>query len=302
MELETQAGRARDVGRVSGALLVAISGASFGTLSVFNRQLGQAGVSVPMMLTLRFAGGALVLWALAWKWGDASRIALDRWVSFAVLGVLYVAGSWAYFESATRIPVALTALLLYVYPVVVAMARRLWFGESLGRAGLVALALSSAGIALAVGSPSGPIDPWGVGLGLATALIYTAYVMLGAKAQGGTSALVGSAWLMTIAAGLFAVGAIATGSWDLHRAASHWPPILGLIVLGTALPIPMLLTGLARIGPTQGSIISSAEPISAAVCGALFLNETLTQAQLGGIALVLLSLTVLALRIEPRRP
>lgn len=281
---------------LEGAVLVVLSGLSFGTLSVFNRQLGQAGVSVPMMLAVRFFGGAVVLWTLALARGDRTRLTLRRWLAFVALGVLYVGGSWAYFESATRIPVALTALLMYAYPGVVAVARWMLQRESLGVRGAVALGLSSIGIALAVGSPSGPIDALGVGLGLATALIYTAYVLVGARVQPGVSPLVGSAWLMTIAAGLFTLGAAGTHSWDLQRCSEHWVPLSGLIVLGTALPVPLLLAGLARVGATRGAILSSAEPISAAACGALFLGEALSWLQLAGAGLVLVALGLLAVQ------
>jgi drug/metabolite transporter (DMT)-like permease len=58
----------------------------------------------------------------------------------------------------------------------------------------------------------------------------------------------------------------------------------------------MLLSGLSRVGPTEGSIISSVEPISAALFGALFLGEGLGALQLLGGLLVLLALVVLALR------
>jgi drug/metabolite transporter (DMT)-like permease len=192
--------------------------------------------------------------------------------------------------------VALTALLLYLYPSIVALAGWALFGERLGGRGLAALALATAGIALAVGTPGGAIDLTGVLLGLATAVVYSGYVLVGARVQPGVSALLGSGWVMGVAAVLFALGTLVTGTWAPGPALTHWPDLLGLVVFGTVLPIPLLLAGLARVGPTQGAIISSLEPISAAACGALFLGESLEPVQLVGVGLVLAALVVLARR------
>ncbi len=282
--------------RTAGSVLVALSGISFGTLSVFMRHLTAGGVSVPMMLCVRFLGGALVLWGLALARGEVRRLTLTQWLGFASLGLLYVAEAWTYFESANRIPVALTALLLYLYPSLVAVISRVVFGERLGSFGLLALVLASSGVAMAVGDPSGTPQPLGVALGVLTPFIYSAYVLIGTRVQKGVPPTLGSAILMTFAGALLLLAALATGTWNPGAVAARWPDMVGLIVLGTAIPIPFLLAGLSVIGSTRGSIISSLEPIAAAVLGAIFLGEALGVWQIVGGALVLAALVVLALK------
>jgi drug/metabolite transporter (DMT)-like permease len=279
----------------TGALLVFCSGVSFGTLGVFSRHLRDAGLPVPLMLSLRFAGGALVLWVLCFARGEARGLRARQWSGFAVLGCLYFGEAWTYFESANRIPVALTSLLLYLYPAIVAVLGALVWKEKLGRTGALALLLALGGVALAIGNPSGDLQPLGVVLGVATAVIYSAYVLIGAQVQRGVPSTLGSAWVMTTAALIFALATSLSSGWHLPEG-RIWADLLGLIVLGTIIPIPMLLSGLARVGPTEGSIISSVEPISAAIFGALLLGEGLGALQLLGGALVLLALVVLALR------
>jgi drug/metabolite transporter (DMT)-like permease len=250
-----------------------------------------------MMLAARFAGGALVLWALTFARGELRRLTLREWSWFCALGVLYVGEAWTYFESAQRIPVALTALLLYLYPAIVAALSFALWREALGRLGTLALGLSSAGVAMAVGgAPSGATSPLGLALGVATAFIYSAYVLLGAKAPKAVPASLGSAWLMTIAAAVFSGGALVTGTFEPTRLAQASWDLAGLVLLGTVLPIPLLLAGVARVGPTRGAIISSLEPLSAAVLGAAFLAEPLRWPQVAGIALVVTALVVLARR------
>ncbi|MCU0701881.1 MAG: DMT family transporter [Myxococcaceae bacterium] len=272
-------------GEVLGGVLVAVSGLSFGTLSVFNRQLAAAGLTVPQMLFLRFLGGALVLWSLALARREVRRLPVGRLLGFGALGLLYVAEAWLYFESSQRIPIALTALLLYLFPSLVVLATWALDRRPPQRRALVALALATLGIAFAVGSPTGRLDLVGLGLGAGTALVYTVYVLLGAKVQPGVGPAFGSAVLMTIAALGFGAAAFAQGQLDFSGAHDAWPSVLGLVVIGTAVPIPLLLFGMTRIGAARASIISTLEPISAALCG-LALGETLTPLQLVGAGLV----------------
>ncbi|MCA3014111.1 MAG: EamA family transporter [Myxococcaceae bacterium] len=276
-----------------GGGLVALSGVCFGTLSVFNRQLAAAGLTVPQMLFLRFFGGALVLWGLAFARGEVRRLSARRALGFCALGLLYVVEAWLYFESSQRIPIALTALLLYLFPSLVVLATWALERHRPGPGRLVALALATLGIGLAVGSPAGQLDPLGVALGAGTAVVYTGYVLLGARVQPGTGAAYGSAALMSIAALGFFGASLAQGRTDFTAAATAWPAVLGLVFIGTVVPIPLLLFGMTRIGPARASIVSTLEPISAAGFG-LLLGEALTVAQATGAGLVIAAVVLVA--------
>jgi drug/metabolite transporter (DMT)-like permease len=273
--------------------MVAVSGLCFGLLSVFSRHLHEAGVPVPQMLALRFGFGAVALWGFAFARGEVRRLSFAQWRGYGLLGVLYVLEAWSYFESSQRIPIALTALLLYLFPSLVTLGAWVLWRQRPGARGLFALALASAGIALAVGNPSGALDGAGLGFGVVTAFVYTAYVLVSARLAPDVPPALGSAWLMTVAAGLFVGVASLGGPWQLAAALGAWPDVLGLVVVGTVVPIPLLLMGVARVGPARASVISTLEPISAAFAGALFLHEGLAPLQVVGaggvVAAVLLS-------------
>lgn len=279
--------------------MVAVSAIAFGTLAVFNRHLAST-LSVPQMLCLRFAGGALVLWLVALARREVRRLPTRQALGFAALGLFYVGEAWLYFESSQRIPIALTALLLYLYPSLVVSAGWFFGGDAPGRRGIAALVTSSVGIALAVGAPEGSLDAAGVAFGVGTALVYTGYILLGARVQPGAGPAFGSAVLMTVSACVFGVAASVSG-WPSSPWVDLAPDLVGLIVLGTAVPIPLLLIGMTRIGPSQASIISTLEPISAALCGAVFLNEALSPVQLVGAALVVTSVAIVATTKGPDR-
>ncbi len=279
-----------------GAALVAVASVAFGTLGVLNRQLHEAGIPVPQMLAVRFAVGAVVLWALVFARREKPALPPPRLALYGVMAVLYVAESWFYFESSQRIPVALTVLLLYAYPALVTIGAWALWRQHPGARGLAALALASLGILLAVGRAPSALDGAGVAFGLGTAVVYGGYVLMASRVQQGVSALVGSAWLMSFAALIFVAAAAVHGPLALDGAARAWPSLLGLVAFGTV-PIPLLLVGVTRIGATRAAIISTVEPVAGAACGALFLGEVLSGLQLVGGALVVAA--VLATASKP---
>ncbi|MBL8923898.1 MAG: EamA family transporter [Myxococcaceae bacterium] len=269
-----------------GGLMVAVSGLSFGTLSVFNRALAEAGVPVAQMSFLRFLGGAAVLWAIALSRNEPAPLPRGKLAGLFALGVLFVGEAWLYFESSRRIPIAVTAVLLYLFPALVALVSRVIFGERLGVVGLVALALSLSGTALVVGAPAGALEVLGVLLGVGSAVAYSGYVLVGSRVQPGVPPTFASAVISTSAAAVFAIGAIVQGETSFSGAASAWPSVVGLVLLGSVVPVPLLLFGMARIGANRASVISTLEPVSAAICGLLFLGETMTALQWLGAAAV----------------
>src|SRR4029079_17344300 len=138
----------------------------------------------------RFAFGAL----LAWGWLLASgerrrglRLVDRRTAIVAVsLGVLYVGNSGTYYAGLETVPVGLAALIVYVYPAVVAVMT-LRFGRRLdGRRPWFALGLALAGVVLALGGvPTGTMPPLsGVALIVASPLIYSVWIVLSARLSG----------------------------------------------------------------------------------------------------------------------
>lgn len=276
-----------------GLVLVVMAGLCFATIGIFNRLAAARGVSVPAALALRFAVAALLLGAAAA--GRNVRVAGRRLAGLALLGALFVLEAALFFVSSRRIPVALTALLLYLYPAWVMLLAWALRGERPGRGAALALALALSGITLAIGFPAQRLDPLGVALGLASSLGYAVYMFLGARFQRGLPPLVTTLWVTTSAALLALALAFAQGRFTLALDAGGWGAVLGLAVLGTALPTLLVMAGLARIGATQASIACTVEPVAAAFLGAAVLHEHLRAPQAAGGGLVVLAVLILGL-------
>ena len=274
--------------------MVALSSACFGMLSIFNRQLAAAGMAVVPILALRFLFGAAALWIFLALRGEIRRLPLKRMLTFGLMGLLYAVGSVLYFESSRRIPVALTALLLYVYPALVMLASWAIWSEKPSAKGILALMFAMAGLGLAVGAPGPAHDALGLAMGLATAFSYTTYLLMGSRLQKGVSPLLSSALILTLAGLTLGTLSYFQGGFHLAPLRSVWPSLAGLVVVCTVVPIPLILAGLSRIGSARTSVISTLEPISAAIFGAWLLGERLGPLQLCGGGLVIAAVILLS--------
>lgn len=281
--------------RTIGITLAFSSGVLFATLPILFRAATAEGINLITVLALRFTLASLLIWLTVlprpWRWPRPAALG-----AFALMGVLYIGQSTAYLLSSLRIPIATTSILLYTYPAVVTVLARVFLKEVLTRAKLMALALTSLGTLLTLGAPQAANDALGVALGMACALIYSVYIIIGARAQRDVAPAVSSG-VITASAGLLSAGVGAlTGQLALSLSASAWLIVLALALLSAALPILLFLAGVARIGASQASIISTSELISTALFGALFLGQALSLPQIAGGALILAAVIVLSLR------
>ena len=77
--------------------------------------------------------------------------------------------------------------------------------------------------------------------------------------------------------------------WD----AWTWAGLFAVIILGTVVSFNAYLEGIRRIGSVQGSILSSIEPISAALLGWWLLGNTFTAFDAVGFIMILSTVFIL---------
>ena len=291
--------------RAVGVLLVVISACGFGSGALFARPIYASGMDWLGLLAWRFLFGALAswLWLLA---VPAHRQALRRMSRRRIgillgLGALYIGNSGTYFAALETVPASLAALIVYIYPALVAVlsirfARRLEGGRR-----LVALGLASLGVGLAVGG----IDPAarpplsGILLAIASPIIYSVWIILSARLSGERPGSIErdeeahpapTAALMLTAT--FAIWwlAAALGGRPVHPAdvpVAAWLPLLGVGVVSTAVALQAFYAGARRIGAAQAALVSTVEPIYTITLATILFAERLTPVQVLGGALVI---------------
>src|SRR6185369_5454994 len=291
-----------------GVALTVISAFSFGSGPLFAKPVYADGVGWHVLMAWRFLIGA----GLAWAWllaRERSRAGLRRMrrrdLAVAVgLGVLYTGNSATYFAGLETVSASLAALIVYIYPALVAVIS-LRMGQPLrgGRA-WAALGLALAGVVLAVGSPSTAASTpstSGLLLIIASPVIYAVWIVLAARLSGEDREDVGrdsGAGVDPIAAGAVMLTATATTLWLSALAigrpvlpsqipATAWFGIAGVGLVSTFIAVQAFYAGAHRIGAARASLVSTVEPIWTISLAALLLGESLTSIQLFGGALII---------------
>jgi len=276
--------------RLSGVLLVALSAACFAAMPVFARTMYAAGGDPSTLLLLRFVLAAAVLLLLAVR--RAARPTGARLGGLILLGALYVCQSLAYFTALTMTAASLLGLLLYVYPVVVALLASLLFHIPLTRSRIVSLGIALAGAALTIG-PVGSGDWLGIGLGMVSAMIYAGYILVATRLTRNVDAVWSAAIITASAASIFGALALAHGV-ALPGSTIGWAAVVAIALISTVVAILSFLAGLTRIGPTDAATLSTLEPAMTALLAVALLGESLAPVQILGGALIVSAALIVA--------
>jgi drug/metabolite transporter (DMT)-like permease len=224
------------------------------------------------------------------------------------------------------VPVSLSAVIVYIYPPLVAVLA-IRFGRSLaGRRAWIALGIATVGVALAVGAtPPDELPPLsGLALVVASPVIYAIWIICSARLAGerppgaeapaippgdAETAETGrnepeaapAAAVMTTATCLgFAVLVLLTGQSVAPTAVptEAWPLLLGFGVF-SGVAVQAFYAGVRRVGSARASLLSTFEPVYTIAGAALLLGEVLTPVQMFGGLLVIAA--VILAETAPRK-
>ena len=254
-------------------------------MAIFAKLAYAEHVSPATLLFLRFAIATLllapfVLWQQR-KWPRGAAL----WALILMGGGCYTANSQTFFLALTLAPAGTVALLLYLYPALVLLLSALVFKKAIQPTQAGAAILTLIGMAITLGLDlSG--QTLGLVLGIASALLYALYILIGDCYARQQDPLTGAV-VVFVSAGLSNGG---IGGWqgiDLPPCAAGWGAVLAIAVLGTVLAVACFLIGIRHLGGANASMVSTVEPIITLVLAALWLGEAITLSQgLGGLCIL----------------
>lgn len=294
--------------RFSGTALCLASAVAFGAMAAFGKLAYENGATVGTLLTVRFVLAAALLWALILAGGGAGEVRAlrtrDVGVALALGGLGYAAQAGCFFAALERIDASLLSLLVYTFPAIVAVAAIALGRERVDGRRLTALGLSFAGLALVVGGAGvGGLDALGAALGLAAAVVYSAYILVGEGIAGRMRPRVLCALVCTGAAVSLTVGSALAGSLrpgELTLAGWGW--LACIAVVCTVASVSLFFAGLARVGATTASILATVEPLVTVLLAFAFFGERLGGVQLAGGVAMLGGVLVLNARLPAAGP
>jgi drug/metabolite transporter (DMT)-like permease len=276
--------------RALGILLIIVSAASFGTLAIFGRYAYADGLDTFTILFLRFTAASLVMFGLlAFRRESLPRgKTLIQLIGMGALG--YVGQSFFYLTAIKYASAGLVALLLYLYPMFVAILSALFLKEKFNTTMIVALTLATLGAALTANPGAGT---WtGILLAISAAAIYAVYIVVGAGVVKHVSAFQSSAVIFASAGVVYGALTAVSGA-HLPQTGAGWRAVGAIVLIATVIPVVTFLAGLKRIGPTNASLLSTLEPIVTVFLAAILFGEILKPAILIGGGLILLAVVIL---------
>lgn len=278
--------------RLIGLLCIFLSASGFGAMPIFARFAYADGVDLPSMLFLRFALAGALMAAIMLARGSHWPRGRNLWLLVAMGGLGYAGQAFCYFAALQYASAGLTALLLYLYPIIVTLLSALIWGRSLSHRRLLAVLAALAGTGLAVGGSLAGSLP-GIILGIGAALIYSIYILVGERVTKAEGAIASGTVVMLSAGVVYGLLVLWRGpSWPASF--GGWVAVGNIALLSTVLAIVGFFAAMQRLGAADAATFSTLEPIVTVVLAALFLSEGIGVWQAVGGALILCAVIVLA--------
>lgn len=291
------------IARLSG-LFIVLAAMLWGMTGLFVTRLSLLGLSALGMLLFR-AGIAAVCLFFVLLFRDPKLFYFrlrDVWL-FLGSGVLaFAMFSFAYSESITASSPAVAAALLYTAPVFVILFSRLLFHEKLTLQKFAAIFLTLLGCFLVSGVfGTEHISGTGILFGLLSGLGYALYTIFGRMGVGRYDTLTVTFYTFLFATAaailclLFLPGESLVGTFRAVAAGGapgfFWT--VGYAIVSCLVPYWLYTTGLRCTEPGVAGVLSTVEPVVAAVLGMGFLGEAVLPAKILGILCILSSVAVI---------
>ncbi len=281
--------------------MAVISSLAFATLGIFAIEGFHDHLTAVTLLVWRFfvAGVLLGVWSVltrqAWPKGR------DLVLLIGMGAVAYSTMSWLFLEANADAPVGLVSAVLYTYPALVTALVVALGWERLSPVRWLALAGTFIGTSLvaltgSAGATGGTHPVLGMALSFAAAVMYAAYIAVGSVIISRVSGAVATAIICLSAGGALAIIGGATGTLQPVPPNAWWI-VAGLAIVATGLAVLGFFRAISLIGPGRAAILSTVEPVGAAILGWLTLGQTLSVLQAVGILVIMSSAG--GLRWEP---
>lgn len=292
--------------RLQGVAAVLVAGTGYAFMSILVKRAFQLGLGPIQVIALQswIASIVLLIYAVFFK-REIFKVPLRTLGLLAIQGVVGALGTSLLYAYALKfLPISVAILLLYLYPALVLTAGVLIWHKTVGRQELVALLLTLAGTTLASGIflGVGAVAWSGIVLGLAAAMAYAVFNIVGEIVLAKVSPLVTmcfTQWVCAIALLVILKGNIMSIPW---QDVQTWEVGLLLATVASIIPFYMILVGIERLGADQAAILSTFELPMTFILAAVFLKEFPTGDQWVGGSLVLSGILLLNWRrnIEQR--
>ena len=286
-----------------GTLITLIAGIAWGLSGVSGQYLMSRGVSVDMITSLRLLVSGFFLVGLAYATVKEQLLAVLKDKNallgisiFAMLGL--VLNQTAYLQAIYHTNAGTATVLQYLCPILVLAYTCLKDRQVPTGTEIISILLAIVGtflIATHGQLNELSITPIGLFWGIFSAFTYALYIILPGKLIRlyGSMVVIGLGMLM---GGIVVTLGVQTWKQSLPLDTGTTFGLLGIVGVGTIFAYTAFLKGVSLVGPVNGSLLASIEPIASVFFAVWLVNEQFYTIDFVGMLLILLAVLLISLK------
>ncbi|NBC83730.1 MAG: EamA family transporter [Bacteroidetes bacterium] len=245
----------------------------------------------------------VVIGLVHWRKNKNLKYKPVEFLPLVVLGIMgYYMASFLDFTGLQYISASMERLILFVYPTLVLILTRIVYKTIITPQQLLAILLTYTGIFIAFSQGAGgqKLDRQfltGALFIFSSALTYAYYLMESGRYIPKFGPVLFTSFAMVISCICVIVHYIIAGKPDVFSfPAPVYVSALCMAVFSTVAPSFLISEAIRRIGSSNLSILGSFGPIATIILAYIFLNETITTAQMAGTAVVISGVMIINLK------
>lgn len=278
-----------------GCALIMLSAVIFGLNPLLVLSIQGEGINSISLVLLRNMLSIPVLAALAYLRQGTLRIPAKALPAVALTGVtgccitpILLFSSYSFIASGTA------TVFHFAYPAVVVLLGALFFRERVSRRALLSVAVCAAGVCLFY-TPGEPLNLTGSALALVSGVAYAVYILqLSRFPYKQINGFLFSLYVSLTSCAVMLAVCLATGLLTLPATLSGWLGCFGFSLAINVGAVVMFQQGTFYIGGQKAAILSTLEPITSLIVGALVFGEAMSLQTAAGCALVILASILIA--------
>jgi drug/metabolite transporter (DMT)-like permease len=268
---------------------IALSAAVFYGFNTTLSRLAYDTGTTPVSLTLyRFLMAAVLMIVIVLVLRKSWKLSVTPLV-FASCIFGNFATSIGHLGAVNYIPVSLSAIIFYTFPLLVVAYKRIAHREAVKRNELLAFIFAFIGIGVALGPDFHEFDPRGIALAFFGAIGATIFILSYERFPKETDSYVGTMWIM-IASVTLALLALQFG-FDLvpPRESIGWVYLM-MIAGASVIAFVLTLQAIPRVGGAIFALFLNFEPVTIMLLAWVVIGEELSIERVCGIALIVFAL------------
>ncbi len=275
---------------ITAAIIAAVA---YGLNPFFALPLYKEGLSVDSVIFYRYIFSILMLGAIMLFKRESFAIKPKEVLTLISLGMLFALSSIMLFDSFNYMDAGIACTILFVYPVIVAIAMGLFFKERLSPLAYGAIILALTGIMMLYDGGEKTLSLTGVLLVVISSLAYSAYIIVVNKSVvKDMNAIKLTFWAIIFGSLVVVVRLNMLSDLQPLENTTMWMNALGIALIPTVISMVFIAIAINKIGSTYTSILGSLEPLTALTIGIIVFNEPITTRITWGVILIIVAVTL----------